>query len=240
MTKKRHGLSKVECRRFVRTASVLIEQHGGLPTRPLFENGITGGVHTEFALDSKFGPLRLSVYERTTDSGGPGDVMTRFEFARLAAPSTGCNPHSGKWNHHFFSPWTADDALEDVAQRLKQVQPTSLEDFVGETSLLPGLIAQAVIADRYSRGNELCDPAYAFAGGGGLDHDASVAWFVSHVERRTVFLWDVNPRIRDILRGDSGRDVLYAFVGHWLDAYADNQPEYRRKRPLMAVEFEAA
>lgn len=235
MPKRNHAFTAAERRRFVTAASSLIEKHGGTPSRPPFQNGITGGLHTEFTLNSKFGPLRLSVYERTTDSGGPGDVMTRFEFSRLTSLSTGCNPYTGKWNHHYFSPWTTDDALADIERWLKQIQPTSLEAFAEATSLLPGVIAQTVITERCPRGTELCDPPYAFAGDEGLEHEASAAWFISHVERRTIFLWDVNPRIQDILRSDAGRDVLNAFVNHWLDAYMNNQPEYRRRRSMLAA-----
>lgn len=235
MPKSNNGLTPAERRRFVTAASSLIETHGGTPSRLPYQNGITGGLHTEFMLDSKFGPLRMSVYERTTDSGGPGDVMTQFEFARLAAPQTGCNPHSGKWNHHYFSPWTTDDAFDDVERWLKQIQPTTLDTFADATSLLPGLIAQMVIAERCPRGNELCDPPYAFVGDEGLDHEASAAWFISHVERRTIFMFDVTRRIREALRGESGRDVLISFVSNWLDAYMNDQPEYRRRRSMLEL-----
>ena len=160
--------------------------------------------------------------------------MTRFEFAKMASPTTGCNEHSGKWNHHYFSPWTTEDALEDVDHWLKQIQLTSLDAFADATSLLPGIIAQTVVTERCLRGNELCDPPYAFVGDGGFDHEASAAWFVAHVERRSVFLFDVNPRIRESLKGEAGKVVLYAFVDHWLDSYMDNRPEYRKRFPKAA------
>lgn len=101
-----------------------------------------------------------------------------------------------------------------------------LDEFADQTSLLPGIVAQTVIAERCPQGTELCDPPHVCAG---LSHAEAVRWFVRDVEHRTLFLFNKNPRFRAVLLRVSGRETLYAFVNHWLDGYLQNPPEYRKK-----------
>lgn len=227
-------MTKRDRQRFANRARDIILAKGARQTHQ--HTTAENRTHYEFEYDSKFGPLRISVYPRDTQAGGPGDVMTRFEFPKVAHPATDCNRYSGKWNRHYFDPWTVENALADIERWIALIEPTTLEQFVQATSIVPSAVAETVVAERCHRGNELCDPPYAFACEKGLDHEASKSWFIAHVERRTIFLWDCNPRIARILgsEGDSGRDTLYAFVEHWLDAYQHNQPDYRDKHPLLS------
>ena len=185
----------------------------------------------EFTYNSKYGELHLHVLPNNTE--GPGTVFTRFHFAKLAHPHTSCNPFSGKWNHHYFSEHTPESALEDFKRQMQRVAPTSLDAFMDETSIVPSIIASTVVDERQVM---LVDPAYA--GDKGLNHEQAKAWFVDHVERRTIMLWDNNKRFRKILasKGNNGRDTLYAFVEHWLDAYLDDPLDYRKKYNMRISE----
>ena len=88
-----------------------------------------GGVHSEgglyeWELPTNFGRLCLSVVEDTT--GGPGTVFARFDNEKAAHPQTGCNPYSGKWNHHYFDGWTVDAAVIDFERCLRSVLPVAV------------------------------------------------------------------------------------------------------------------
>ncbi len=72
-----------------------------------------------YALETRLGRLRLLVTVNRLE--GPGTVFSRFDDAKRAHGSTDCNPHSGKWNHHYFDGWTTDAAIADLAVRLRGV-----------------------------------------------------------------------------------------------------------------------
>lgn len=66
------------------------------------------------------GPLFVSVHEA---NGGSevGWVACRFMYPELAAEvirGDRLNRCSGKWNHHYFSPWSVDDAVADFERSL--------------------------------------------------------------------------------------------------------------------------
>jgi hypothetical protein len=198
-----------------------------------------GGVHVgensayEYRMNTKAGPLSIHIHE-CVDS--PGSVMTRFDHALVGESLVGASVPSGKWNHHFSTGETCDDALDYMRIGFERIQPTSLDAFMDETAIVPQAVVETALAERgivneYGcRGRlRMTDPIYC--GEDRLDFKAAVAWFTKHCEQRLVQLWDINPRIQRQLASDSGRDIAYAFVHHWLDAYLDSSPKYREKHP---------
>jgi hypothetical protein len=75
----------------------------------------------EFTLETKAGWLTLHPTENFTD--GPGTVFGRFTDPTAARGLVDCNPHSGKWNHHYFNGWTVNEAIENLSFWLKHVLP---------------------------------------------------------------------------------------------------------------------
>lgn len=109
-------MRKRDRQRFVRGCCELIADLGGVRADGQYQ----------WELATRHGRLRLHVTENT--DSGPGTVFTRFDDPGAAQPHTGCNPHSGKWNHHYFGDWTVDAAMSDVERCLRSVlpeQPTS-------------------------------------------------------------------------------------------------------------------
>ena len=100
-----------ERERFVRLCRDLIAGLGGVPTDE----------PDRWHLETRHGLLTLRVAENTVS--GPGTVFTRFDDPGRASPHTGCNPHSGKWNMHYFGSWTVAAALADVEGSLRSVLP---------------------------------------------------------------------------------------------------------------------
>ena len=92
---------------FVRQCNVLIQRCGGVQTPEKLH---------AWRLLTYWGPLGLTVRENAHN--GPGSVFARFDHPELAAPETGCNPYSGKWNHHFFSGWTVEEAVTAFGRTL--------------------------------------------------------------------------------------------------------------------------
>lgn len=88
-----------------------------------------------FTLATKYGVLRLHVTENYSD--GPGTVFTRFDDQQASEAGLGCNPHSGKWNHHYFSCWTIESAVKDLVYQLNKVLISPVV-FDPETVALPG------------------------------------------------------------------------------------------------------
>lgn len=183
-----------------------------------------------FHLDTKYGLLRLHVSEHDQHDG-PGTVFTYFENA-TAASAVESNRFSGKWNFHYFSGWTVEAALSDLERNLGRVLPTSLDDFIMQTSLVPVAVAETVLEERAEQPNLLADPLYVPADRR-LDHSQAAVWFVAHVEHRVVLLNDTNRQLHKLLRSKNGRDVLYGFVHHWLDAYVFDPVRYRKEHPLV-------
>ena len=76
----------------------------------------------QYALDTKAGPLELSA----TLSPSGVNIFTRFKDAKRGAEITGnSNPFSGKWNHHYLSRMTAEDAMENLRLHMDYVLPSS-------------------------------------------------------------------------------------------------------------------
>lgn len=72
---------------------------------------------------TRVGPLYVSVHE-SCNGDGLGWIACRFLYPQVAAEIVGgerLNPHSGKWNHHYFGPWTLDDAVADFSRSLKAI-----------------------------------------------------------------------------------------------------------------------
>jgi hypothetical protein len=84
---------------------------------------------------------------------------------------------------------------------LKEATKHSLEHIEDKTSILPHVVGRTVAEKRGLKGPE-------------------VEKFAQHVADRTVHLYNHNPTFKKKLHGagDKGRDHLYAFANHWLDA----------------------
>lgn len=84
-----------------------------------------GAVETDstyrLTLETKAG--RLALHPDPSDTMGIGTVFTRFDDPQQAVALLGqsVNPHSGKWNHHYFDGWTVDMALADFEFQLRRV-----------------------------------------------------------------------------------------------------------------------
>ena len=89
-------------------------------TQLLLDLGATEEEGYSFTLQTKAGLLRLHVTENKTS--GPGTVFTRFDDPKAARKLVDCNPHSGKWNHHYFD-GTVESAIENLSFWLKKVLP---------------------------------------------------------------------------------------------------------------------
>jgi hypothetical protein len=181
-----------------------------------------------FHLDTKYGLLRLHVDEHDQHEG-PGTVFACFENA-TAASTIVSNRFSGKWNLHYFDGWTVEAALKDLEAKLRRVLPTSLDGFMTQTSIVPIAVVETVLEERAERQHFMSDPVYVPADRR-MDHSQAAAWFFSHVERRAILLYDINRQLHKLLRSENGRDVLYAFVHHWLDAYLLDPIRYRKEHP---------
>lgn len=74
-----------------------------------------------FNLDTKAGMLTLRLTPHGTDE--LGTVFGRFDDPSVAKQFTSCNPHSGKWNHHYFQSekTTLDMALADLEKDLREI-----------------------------------------------------------------------------------------------------------------------
>jgi hypothetical protein len=107
-------MRKSERARWAKRANALIESFGATLVDEWYP----------WRLETRAGPLVLLVEAHDSHKiGGPGAVFTRFEGPSLAPAKelVDCNPHSGKWNHHYFDGWTAESALMDLAHRLRSV-----------------------------------------------------------------------------------------------------------------------
>lgn len=77
------------------------------------------GESDRFVLSTNAGPLRLHPSSHQTE--GLGTLFTRFDIPEAARQLVGCNPYSGKWNHHYFEGWTVEAALEHFSAQLKRI-----------------------------------------------------------------------------------------------------------------------
>lgn len=100
-----------DAERFDRKAKELIVSYGGV----LFDERLG-----RYELETSFGRLELVVRDNWAKRGknGPGTVFTRFDDPDAAKRVVDCNPHSGKWNHHYFNGWTVEGALTDLKRSL--------------------------------------------------------------------------------------------------------------------------
>jgi hypothetical protein len=96
---------------FAKKANALIERLGAEPVDEWYP----------WRLKTKAGMLSLRVEFNELRNHGPGTVFTRFDSPPDAKCLTDCNPHSGKWNHHFFDGWTVEDALKHLEFQLRGV-----------------------------------------------------------------------------------------------------------------------
>jgi len=193
----------------------------------------------KYRMITKAGPLGISIHEGVES---PGNVMTRFDFAIQGEALVGASVPSGKWNYHFSPGVSCDEALQTIRVSFERIQATTLEHFMDTTSIVPQAIVETVLQERAivdevgCRGRlRMVDPPYMSAEMGRLEFVGNVAWFTHHCEERLVTLWDSNPHIRRKLlktRSESGLDTAYAFIHHWLDAFIENKPDYRKEHPL--------
>ena len=229
----KHITKKSERERFKREVVKLTVEHGGIPTNE--ERG-------EYRMRTKAGPL--SIHICLNDHGirqtSPCTVFTRFDHALHGQPFGGSVP-SGKCNFHFSPGVTCDDALAEVRNYYERIKPTSLDEFMDTTALVPRAIVETVLQERgivphtspffRTTGQQrMADPLYMHSNPDEKDFDAAVEWFTVHCEERFILLWDLNS-CSDKLASASGRDIAYVFVNHWLDAYLDNPPKYRKSHP---------
>lgn len=94
---------------------------------------------------------------------------------------------------------------------MKQYTP---EQFADKTGLLPHLVAEKVLSQ-----TEV------------LAESPQGTWFIEHVERRTVHIYNRNKRFRKSLNGVNSREELYMFVWHWLDGYLKSPESYVQRCP---------
>jgi hypothetical protein len=183
----------------------------------------------KFCLNTKYGPLFISL--KDTDKFSGGTFFSCFIYSHLATEHLGCNSYSGKWNHHYHYN-SAEFAVVHITTQLHNIKPTSLHEFCSKTSLVLDVIVKIVVEDRNV---DLTDPVWMWKNG--LSHEQSLHWFINHIKSRLVFLYDTNKRIREIFEGEDARDTVYAFVEHWLDEYIDNIPKYRRENSLETMKL---
>jgi len=88
----------------------------------------------------------------------------------------------------------------------------ALNNFADQTSLLPKVVAETCINQR--------------------NHNLSTEqqlWFINHTESRTVNLYQNNRDWKKSCLKSTGREFLYMFVNHWLDAFIKNPTLYQNK-----------
>jgi hypothetical protein len=54
-------------------------------------------------------------------AGEVGTVFSRFDNPQAALQLVDCNRFSGKWNFHYFTGWTVETAIADLASQLRRV-----------------------------------------------------------------------------------------------------------------------
>lgn len=88
------------------------------------------------------------------------------------------------------------------------------EKFADETGLIPRVAAETVIDEE-----------------GGLDPEQR-KWFMNHADKRARALYSQNARWHKLINKENGRDFLYAFFRHWLQAFKLNPEKYKSEHPL--------
>jgi hypothetical protein len=100
-----------------------------------------------------------------------------------------------------------------------KLPPTPTAEFIRATSLALEIIALTILGDRKAADK--------------LTDDES-AWFVIHVDHWVRWFHANDRKWRSKLQGRSnaGRDYVYVFVNHWLDAYLKNPAQYQERHPF--------
>jgi len=106
----------------------------------------------------------------------------------------------------------------------KYLPPTTREHFEACTPIMPGVIAETCLGRR----QHTLTPAQA-------------AWFVRHVDVWTRWFHANNPKWKRSLesKSNAGRDQLYVWVNHWLDAYLLDPERYQAQHPERECEWGA-
>ena len=95
--------------------------------------------------------------------------------------------------------------------------PTAREHFEAATPIMPDVVAETCLA---ARDHTLTAEQYK--------------WFVEHVDVWTRWFHANNAEWKRSLEseGNQGRDQLYVWVNHWLDAYLLDPERYQRQHPI--------
>jgi len=88
-------------------------------------HGIPADWCTSFVLATPISELCISLWE----FGGLSDRSDASIYARFADPACAAralghdavNPYSGKWNHHYFEPWSPTETAAGWARQLDHV-----------------------------------------------------------------------------------------------------------------------
>jgi hypothetical protein len=111
-------MNKRERNKFVRLATLAVTRAGGVPVER---------ADYRFAITTRAGLLNVRI------CGDYGlTVFCRFEEPeRARAAGIPCNPHSGKWNHHYGEHYPAESAASvfaaDLAAALRAAEPAATE-----------------------------------------------------------------------------------------------------------------
>ena len=100
-----------------------VERVRGIVTQAGGRDDLDASIYTHVIPVTKCGPLFVSVHG-SDDSSEVGWVACCFLYPKLAVELVGqgmLNPYSGKWNHHYFHPWTVDDSVADFERALGSV-----------------------------------------------------------------------------------------------------------------------
>ena len=102
-------MRKRDQKQFRIQANILIESLGAKPVDEWYP----------WRLETKAGPLSIRVDEEVASV--IGTVYARFDSPLDGKELVDCNPHSGKWNRHYFDGWTVESALADLEFWLRKV-----------------------------------------------------------------------------------------------------------------------
>lgn len=107
--------------------------------RDLFRRGIhatilqSGGERIDdnfysnlYTVDTAAGILSI-LLPNTDNPGWLGEVHCQFQFPGLAAGIVDSNPRSGKWNFHYSSDYSPEEAISAFATQLRMATDTVFE-----------------------------------------------------------------------------------------------------------------
>jgi hypothetical protein len=93
-----------------------------------------------------------------------------------------------------------------------EAQQTRLEQFEDETNILPKLVVKLCMEEA------------------GLSKKYH-SWFAHHAVTRLLFMYTF-PKWQKKFRQESGRDLVYNFVNHWIKAYKQDKDFYVKQHFL--------